>query len=73
MRFLLDDYFLAYTDGKRELDLPLSQPVPLSEILEMANIPVWEQYQLVVNGKTDMDLARTVNDEDEVKIIPMDK
>jgi hypothetical protein len=70
MRFLLDDYFLAYTDGKKELTFPLVQPVLLSEILEKASIPLWEHYQLTVNGQPVADLATQVTDRDEVKIMP---
>jgi hypothetical protein len=70
MRFLLDDYFLAYTDGKGELNVLLAQPVLLSEILEMASIPLWEHYKLTVNGQPVTDLATQVTDGDEVKILP---
>jgi hypothetical protein len=70
MRFLLDDYFLAYTDGKKELAFPLSNPLPISEILAMANIPVWDHYQLSLNGQPVTDLTTQVSDGDEMKISP---
>jgi hypothetical protein len=70
MRFLLDNYFLPYTDGMAELNFTLAQPVALSEILAKAKIPIWEHYQFVINGKTTVDLTELVSDGDEVKIIP---
>ena len=70
MRFLLDDYFLAYTNGKKELTFQLAQPVPLSEILSMAGIPIWEHFQLILNGLPATDLATQVADGDELKILP---
>jgi hypothetical protein len=70
MRFLVDDYFLAYTDGKKELELTLAAPVPLNELLSLAQIPAWEPHQMIVNGQPAADDAVQVTDADEVKISP---
>lgn len=70
MRVWIDDYILAYSDGKKELNFPLAQPVALSEILTMGDIPVWESFQLSLNQQPVTDLAIQVSDVDEVRILP---
>ncbi len=68
MRLSLDNYFLAYTDGKKELEFPLTAPTALSEILTLANIPVWESHRFTVNGQPAADDAVQVMDEDVVQL-----
>jgi hypothetical protein len=70
MHLILDDYFLAYSEGKKELTIPLTQPIALGGILAMAKIPAWEHFQLTINEQPVSDLAVEVTDGDEVRILP---
>ena len=68
MRVWVDDYFLAYTDGKREQEFHLAEPTPLSGILSSMHIQAWETPTVTINGQTCTDLATLVADQDEVHI-----
>ena len=69
MRLSLDDYFLAYSDGKKVLELPLSAPTALSEILTLAGIPAWESHRFIVNGEPVADDTMLVIDGDVVQLL----
>jgi hypothetical protein len=68
MRLLLDNYFLAYTDGQKELEFPLTAPTALSEVLALAGIPAWESHRFTVNGQPADDDALLVTDGDVVQL-----
>jgi len=69
MRLSLDNYFLAYTDGKSELEFPLTAPTALSEILTLAGIPAWESHRFTVNGQPAADDSMQVTDGDVVQLL----
>ena len=69
MRLSLDNYFLAYSDGKKELEYPLSEPTALSEILTLTGIPAWESHRFMVNGEPAADDTVLVIDGDVVQLL----
>jgi hypothetical protein len=68
MRVCVDDYFLAYTDGKREQEIHLAEPTPLSDVLSSMHIQAWENPTVAINGQNCTELAMLVADQDEVNI-----
>ena len=69
MRLSMDNYFLAYTDGKKEFEFPLTAPTALSDVLTLAGIPVWESHRFTVNGQPAPDDAMQVTDGDVVELL----
>jgi hypothetical protein len=68
MRIWVDDYFLAYTDGKREQEIHLPGPTPLSDVLSSLHIQAWENPTVTINTRICTDLSTVVTDQDEVHI-----
>jgi hypothetical protein len=68
MKLIVDDYYLAYTDGIREQQIHLEQPAVLSDVLSNAHIQVWEIPTVMLNGQICADLSTLVTDQDEVQV-----
>jgi hypothetical protein len=68
MRVWVDDYYLAYTDGKQEQEIHLADPTPLSDVLSSMHIQAWENPAVTINGRSCPDLSTLVTDQDELHI-----
>ncbi|GEM_PF-4049787 len=68
MKLSVDDYYLAYTDGKRELEIHLAGPTAISEVLASVHIQAWENPIVTINGRSCPDLSTLVTDQDEVHV-----
>lgn len=71
MKLYAGGYLTFYApDQQPEVDLDLSEPIQLSELLSDIGIPVGDVQLVILNGKiVDLDQA-ILEDQDEVKVFP---
>jgi hypothetical protein len=55
---------------QKDLEIPLQEPAPLSEVLVKLGIPVSEVYLTVLNGEQVIMDETLVGDFDEVRLYP---
>ncbi len=71
MRIFLDRYFTFFHRPKRGwIELELTGPTSLEEVLARLNIPAAEIYLVVVNGQACSPAGLVVHPQDVVQIFP---
>jgi len=71
MRLHLGGHLAWYAQKKSWVDVPLTQPARLTDVLENLGVPISEVAVSTLNGAALFELAHViVNDEDTVELYP---
>ena len=71
MKLLLGGYLSFFASARQDkIEVPLTEPARLSEVLSKLGVPVSEVYLTVLNGELVTLEETMVSDSDEVRLYP---
>ena len=71
MKLYLGSYFAFFTSGREHwVEVEISNPTPLTEILSALGIPAGEVHLVVVNGELEESTDTVISDGDIVRLYP---